>query len=112
MPETPVRVSLSRKRLAVAFAIAAVSDACSVFFAFAPPVAWTVDLVTVLLLFVIMGWRWVLLPGLIVEAIPGLAVFPFWVLVVGAVAVGGRVQRGRIEPPRGDGPTGPAAIER
>jgi len=39
MPETPVRVSLSRKRLAVAFAIAAVSDACSVFFAFAPPVA-------------------------------------------------------------------------
>jgi hypothetical protein len=33
-------------------------------------------------LFVILGRRWALLPGLVVEAIPGMGVFPVWVLVV------------------------------
>ena len=37
----------------------------------------------------ILGWQWILLPGLIMEAIPGLNLFPFWVLVVGAVAIWG-----------------------
>ncbi len=32
---------------------------------------------------------WLLLPGLIMEAIPGVGALPFWVLVVGAVAVWG-----------------------
>jgi len=37
----------------------------------------------------VLGRQWILLPGLIMEAIPGLYVFPFWVLVVGAVAMWG-----------------------
>ena len=55
-----------------------------------PPVEWAVDLVTAVLLFIVLGRQWILLPGLILEAIPGLYVFPFWVLVVGAVAIWGR----------------------
>jgi hypothetical protein len=34
-----------------------------------------------------------LLPGLVMEAIPGLYDFPFWVLVVGAVAMWGTVRK-------------------
>ena len=86
-PAGGAALGLSRTRLALAFAIAAVSDALSVFFAFVPPVAWTVDFVTALLLFVVLGWRWLILPGLILEAIPGVSVFPFWVLVVSAIAL-------------------------
>ncbi len=79
----------SRRRLALAFAVAAVADVLSGLLAFAPPVQWAVDLLTAIVLFVVLGWQWILLPGLIMEAIPGLDVFPFWVLVVGAVAMWG-----------------------
>ena len=53
----------------------------------APPIGWAVDVVTAALLFVVLGWQWLLLPGLVLEAIPGIGIFPFWLLVVGAVAV-------------------------
>src|SRR5262245_466571 len=33
------------------------------------------------------GWQWPFLPGLILEAIPAVGVVPFWLLVVGAIAV-------------------------
>jgi hypothetical protein len=89
MSEPLPRPRFSRRRLAVAFAVAALADVLSGFLALAPPVQWTVDLVTAVLLFVVLGWQWMLLPGLIMEAIPGLYVFPFWVLVVGAVAAWG-----------------------
>jgi hypothetical protein len=42
---------------------------------------------TALLLFMVLGRQWLLLPGLALEAIPGLGVLPFWLLVVGAIAV-------------------------
>ncbi len=73
----------------VAFSVAAVSDVLSVLFTFAPPVEWACDVITAMVLFMVLGWQWILLPGLIMEAIPGLYVFPFWVLVVGAVALWG-----------------------
>ena len=98
-PETPIesgeeaqpapRPRLSGKRLALAFTLAALADGLSVLLTFTPPVQWAADLVTAILLFMVLGWQWILLPGLIMEAIPGLHVFPFWVLVVGAVAVWG-----------------------
>src|SRR5208282_6252130 len=72
----------SRKRQAVAFLIAAVSDFLSFWFVLAPPMQWVIDLATALLLFLILGRRWMLLPGLIAEAIPGMGVFPVWILVV------------------------------
>ena len=87
------------RRLALAFTVAALADGLSVFLALAPPVQWTVDLTTAVLLFMLLGWQWALLPGLIMEAIPGLYVFPFWILVVGAI-MGWGTPRGRGAPPR------------
>jgi hypothetical protein len=52
-------------------------------------VTWAVSLLTSLLLFVVLGRQWLLLPGLALEAIPGLGVIPFWLLVVGAIAAFG-----------------------
>jgi len=79
----------SKKRLALAFAIAGIADAIAVFTALAPPIVWVVDLLTAILLFTVLGWRWLLLPGLVLEAIPGVGVVPFWLLVVAAIAVWG-----------------------
>ena len=84
---------LSRRRLALAFLVAAVSDIVSYGTAFAPPVQWMVDFLTALLLFGLLGWRWAILPGLVAEAIPGVAVFPVWLLVVASVALWGDLQR-------------------
>jgi hypothetical protein len=78
---TPVQRP-SRKRQAVAFLIAAVSDFFSFWTVLAPPMQWVIDLITALLLFLVLGRRWVILPGLVAEAIPGMGVFPVWVLVV------------------------------
>ena len=73
---------LSRGRFAAAFAVAAVSDALSIWTEIVLPLQWLLDLATAGLLFLILGRRWALLPGLVAEAIPGVAVFPVWVLVV------------------------------
>lgn len=80
-------------RLALAFAAAGVSDLVSAFATVAPPVQWLLDIATALVLFRLLGRRWAILPGLIAEAIPGLAAVPFWVLVVGSVAVWGDRRR-------------------
>jgi hypothetical protein len=72
----------SRGKVAIAFGVAAVSDILSIWLTFLPPAQLAVDLVTALVLFWILGKRWALLPGFIAEAIPGVGVFPVWVLVV------------------------------
>jgi hypothetical protein len=77
----------SRKRQAVAFAVAAVSDFLSFWTVLAPPMQWLIDLGTALLLFLILGRRWAILPGLVAEAIPGMGVFPVWILVVLSIIV-------------------------
>jgi len=77
----------SKERLALAFAIAGISDLIGAFTTLAPPIGWALDIVTAVLLFIILGWQWLLLPGLALEAIPGVGVVPFWLLVVGAIAV-------------------------
>jgi hypothetical protein len=89
--ETPASTPLkfSVLRLAVAFVIAGVSDVIGAFASLAPPIVWAIDVVTAVLLFVVLGWQWLLLPGLVLEAIPGVGIAPFWLLVVGAIAVFG-----------------------
>jgi hypothetical protein len=79
-------------RLALAFALATLADGLSIFWALTPPVQWAADLVTAIALFIVLGWQWILLPGLIMEAIPGVYIFPFWLLVVAAVAMWGTVR--------------------
>jgi hypothetical protein len=75
---TPLKFSVLR--LALAFVIGA-------FASLTPPIGWAVDVMTAALLFVVLGWQWLLLPGLVLEAIPGVGVLPFWLLMVGAIAV-------------------------
>jgi hypothetical protein len=83
----------SRKRLAVALLIAAVSDFLSFWTALAPPMQWVIDLGTAVLLFLTLGRRWAILPGLVAEAIPGMGVFPVWVLVVLSIFVYDDIKR-------------------
>jgi len=76
----------------LALAIAGVSDVVAAFLIAAPPIVWAVDLATAILLFIVLGWSWLLLPGLIMEAIPGWGVIPCWLIVVGAIAVRGSIR--------------------
>jgi hypothetical protein len=78
-----------RRQVVVAISIAAISDVLCAFVVFAPPLVWAIDVLTAVLLFAVLGWQWLLLPGLVMEAIPGLGVIPFWLLVVGAILVWG-----------------------
>ncbi len=85
-PNTPAVAlagGITMKRKLLALAIAALSDALSLVAEFAPPVQWIVDGVTAAALFAVLGFRWQLLPVLAVEAVPLLAAFPTWLLVVG-----------------------------
>ncbi len=87
------QVQFRTKRLVLAFTVAAISDILAVAVALITPLQWTLDLVTAFLLFLILGRQWLILPGLIAEAIPGIAVFPFWVLVVASIAVWGKISK-------------------
>lgn len=70
-----------------ALAVAGVSDGIGAWAELVPPVQWAIDLATALALFVIFGRRWAILPALVAEAIPGLGVFPMWVLLVVSMLV-------------------------
>lgn len=82
----PVKASDLRRRV-MAFVVAAVSDVASLGDWMFSPLQIAVDVATALLLWMLMGWRWWMLPALIAEAIPGLGLFPTWTLVVGAYLV-------------------------
>ncbi len=88
----PLAGGYSKKLLILAFAIAGLSDLIAAFLTLAPPIVWAVDLLTAILLFIVLGWSWLLLPGLVMEAIPGWGVIPCWLMVVGAIAVRGTVR--------------------
>jgi len=72
-------------RIGLAFAVAAVSDILAFWAEFVPPAQWVLDAATAFALFLLMGRRWALVPGLVAEAIPGMGVFPVWVLVVASI---------------------------
>lgn len=89
----------SKGRLALALMVAAGSDVLSLWMMFVPPLQFGIDLLTALLLFMILGWRWMMLPAFIAEAIPGLGVFPIWVLVVASIGAWGIIHKPDIKPP-------------
>jgi hypothetical protein len=72
----------TRAQMALAFGVAGISDVLSHFVTVAPPFEWALDLATAFALFLILGRRRALLFGLVAEAIPGMGLFPFWILVV------------------------------
>jgi hypothetical protein len=78
---------LSLSRLALVFGVAAASDFLSIWAELVPPVQWVLDVATAGALFMVLGRRWALLPGLVAEAIPGMGVFPIWILVVLSVVL-------------------------
>ena len=88
-PAAKRQLGITVKRFIAAAIIAALSDAFCAFIVIAPPLVWAIDILTAVLLFIVLGWHWLLLPGLIMEAIPGLGVIPIWLLVVAAIAVFG-----------------------
>jgi hypothetical protein len=90
-PRPDDQASARRDRIAMAFTIAIASDLASVFLEFAPPLQWVLDLATAGALFLVLGRQRLILPALIAEAIPGVALFPSWVLVVGSIALWGTV---------------------
>jgi hypothetical protein len=87
MPAPGPVYALSVGRKVCALLVAAISDAISVGAEFVPPLQIAVDVVTAVILFVVLGFRWPLLPVLVIEAIPGVAAFPTWILAV-SVLVG------------------------
>jgi hypothetical protein len=88
-PPEDGRRRFSKRRLFLAFLIAAASDIAAVVLSWLPPAIWALDVATAVALFVVLGWSWFLLPGLLLEAIPGVEMLPFWILVVGAIAIVG-----------------------
>ena len=89
------------RRFAAAFAMAAISDLLSPWAEIVLPLQWGLDLLTAGILFLILGRQWMILPGLVAEAIPGVAIFPSWVLVVASIALWGGVgPQARNPPPR------------
>jgi len=89
---SPAAPRFSKKRILLAVVIAGLSDLIAAFATLAPPIVWVIDVVTALLLFIVLGWSWWLLPGLIMEAIPGWGIIPSWLIVVGTIAVTGSVR--------------------
>ena len=104
---SPGHAPLSRRRLAVALAVAGAADVLGLWCAAFPPLLWALDLAVAAVLFGFLGWRWFLLPALVAEAIPGIAVFPAWLLVVLAVAA----TDGRSLSPLKDGKALPPAVQ-
>jgi hypothetical protein len=81
-PTLPQVKRPSWKLLALALIVAGVSDVVSFAVTLVLPLQWGVDVATAIALFLIFGRRRAILPGLIAEAIPGMGVFPVWILVV------------------------------
>ena len=79
----------------MALIVAGVSDAISFAVTLVLPLQWAVDVATAILLFLIFGRRRAILPGLIAEAIPGMGVFPVWILVVLSIILYDDIKRRR-----------------
>ena len=88
MQTTSDRPMPSRRRIALAFLVAITADAIQlpltagmIFGVTAPPLLAGdvfIDIVAMALIVRLIGFHWVLLPGFILEAIPGLDLAPPW----------------------------------
>ncbi len=89
----------SRNRLRAAWAVALVVDAIQIPSTATGPLGWLVgaglDLVTMAVMWALLGFHWAFLPSFVTEWIPYLNLAPFWTL---AVAI----------PTRGPGAAGPS----
>ena len=102
-PEPDRRPPLSRTRIRVAWAIALAMDAIQIPATAAGPVGWFIDvgldLITMAVMWVLLGFHWAFLPSFLTESIPYLNLAPFWTLAV-ALATRGRGEVALPMPPR------------
>lgn len=96
------RPPLSKTRIRVAWAIALAVDAIQVPAAASGPAGWLLgaglDLVTMGVMWALVGFHWAFLPSFITEAVPWLNLAPLWTLAV-ALATRGRGETGLPHPP-------------
>ncbi len=86
--QLPRNSKRSPRRIALAFAVAAIADALQfpltagmIFGATVPPLLLAdvvIDLIAMVITVWLLGFHWVLLPGFILEAIPGIDLIPTW----------------------------------
>jgi hypothetical protein len=92
----------SRTRLRVAWAIALTVDAIQIPADLAGPAGWFLDagldVITMILMWALLGFHWAFLPSFLTEWIPYLNMAPFWTLAV-ALATRGRGGTGLSLPP-------------
>jgi len=94
MVSAPVpRPPLSRTRIRAAWAIALAVDAIQIPADATGPVGWLLgaglDVVTMVIMWTMLGFHWAFLPSFVTEAVPYLNLAPFWTLAV-AIATRGR----------------------
>ncbi|HEY3400643.1 MAG TPA: hypothetical protein VGK03_08430 [Geothrix sp.] len=93
---------LSRTRIRVAWAIALAVDAIQVPADLSGPLGWFLgaglDLITMIIMWAMLGFHWAFLPSFVTEAIPYLNLAPLWTLAV-ALATRGRGQDTLPAPP-------------
>ncbi len=81
-----IQFALHSPRWRRALLIGIISDILSFVLVPVPPVQWGVDILTVILMLIVLGFRWPLFIALVIEAVPVVQVFPAWTLVVLALA--------------------------
>ena len=103
MPRPP----LSKTRIRVAWAIALAVDAIQVPADFSGPAGWLLgaglDLVTMIVMWALLGFHWAFLPSFVTEAVPWLNLPPLWTLAV-ALATRGRGGEALPQPPGSEEP--------
>jgi hypothetical protein len=98
MPPKP----LSRTRIRLAWAVALAVDAIQIPAEAAGPLGWFLgaglDLITMGVMWALLGFHWAFLPSFLTEWIPYLNLAPLWTLAV-ALATRGRSEAGTPRPP-------------
>jgi len=96
---TVARRSLTGLRIALAMLVAVGAD--TVLAPVAEAIAIFADLAVAVVLTLILGWSWPLAAALVLECIPGVGLFPSWVLAVTGIAIVGRGRKPQQQQPAG-----------
>jgi len=103
VPPPAPRPPLSQSRIRAAWVIALAVDAIQIPANATGPVGWLLgaglDVVTMMVMWAMLGFHWAFLPSFLTEGIPYLNLAPFWTLAV-ALATRGRGDAELPPPPR------------
>ena len=81
-----LKVVLISPHWRLALGIAMISDFLSFGFIWAIPIEWLIEVITVIIFLVILGFKWPLFIALVIETIPAIQIFPSWTLAILALA--------------------------